>query len=314
MKKILLAAVMCLVALVGRAQEEEGMFATSDLKSTMAEGDKAALLVVSFGTTYDDTRSKTIDAVNAKAAERFPELEHRDAYTSRIVIKRLKRRGIEKSTPLEALFRLRAEGYTHVIVQSTNIIDGAEMESLRRDVEQMQPFFKEVRIGTPLLYSVDDMRTVLEILIDRLDGDNGNNRKAKEHFVLVGHGTYTPSTAIYSQADYMLKTMGKDNWHVGTIEGYPTFDDMLQQLKDAKARRVTLVPFMFVAGDHANNDIAVEWKQRLEQEGFEVSALIEGLGEVPEIQEIYLNHIQYMLTHRNESIVEKKARYSANDK
>ena len=89
---------------------------------------------------------------------------------------------------------------------------------------------------------------------------------------------------------------------------------MLQQLKDAKVRRVTLVPLMFVAGDHANNDIAVEWKQRLEQEGFEVSALIEGLGEVPEIQEIYLNHIQYMLTHRNESIVEKKARYSANDK
>lgn len=316
MKKLLLMALMCMTALVGRAQEEEGLFAASDLKSTMAEGDKAALLVVSFGTTYDDTRSKTIDAINAKAASMFPELEHRDAYTSRIIIKRLHRRGIEKQTPLEALLKLRAEGYTHVVVQSTNLIEGVEMESLRDDIEQVQPFFKEIRLGTPLLYSVDDCQKALQVLINKYDPDQGGKRKAKDqpHFVLVGHGTYTPSTAIYSQIDYMLKAAGKDNWHVGTIEGYPTFDTMLQQLKATKAHKVTLIPFMFVAGDHANNDIAVDWKQRLEKEGFEVTAVIEGLGQIPEIQQIYLDHISYMLSHRNESIMEKKATYSANEK
>lgn len=86
-----------------------------------------------------------------------------------------------------------------------------------------------------------------------------------QNFVLVGHGTYTPSTAIYSQIDYMLKANGLTNFHVGTIEGYPTFENMLAQLKVAKAKRVTLVPFMFVAGDHAKNDISVDWKEALEK-------------------------------------------------
>lgn len=94
---------------------------------------------------------------------------------------------------------------------------------------------------------------------------NTQNQKASakkgEHFVLVGHGTYTPSTAIYSQMDYMLKANGLSNFHVGTIEGYPSFETMLAQLKAGKAKQVTLVPFMFVAGDHAKNDIAEDWKK-----------------------------------------------------
>lgn len=165
--------------------------------------------MVHFGTTHDDTRALTIDAINAKAREAFPNLEMREAFTSRIIIRRLKARGIEKLTPLDAMLRLRSEGYTHVIIQSTNIIDGVEMESLRRDMVSVQPFFKEIRIGTPLLYSTEDAEKVVSILGERLDataqGKKTSNKKSTEHFVLVGHGTYTPSTAIYSQMDYMLK-------------------------------------------------------------------------------------------------------------
>lgn len=115
----------------------------------MKPGDKAALLMVHFGTTHDDTRALTIDAINAKAQAAFPELKFQEAYTSRIIIRRLKERGITKLTPLDAMLKLRSEGYTHLIVQSTNIIDGVEMESLRRDVENALPFFKEIRVGTP---------------------------------------------------------------------------------------------------------------------------------------------------------------------
>lgn len=138
------------------AAHEGGNFVSSDMLASMKPGEKAALLMVHFGTTHDDTRAQTIDAVNAQARKAFPDLEFREAYTSRIIIRRLKARGIDKPTPLDALLQLRGEGYTHIIVQSTNIIDGVEMESLRRDVESVLPFFKEIRVGTPLLYSVED--------------------------------------------------------------------------------------------------------------------------------------------------------------
>lgn len=307
-KGLILTLVLVSISLLCRAHDGEG-FVASDLLAGMKPGDRAALLMVHFGTSYDDTRAVTIDAVNAKAKEAFPELEVREAYTSRIIIRRMKERGVEKLTPLNALLRLRSEGYTHIIVQSTNIIDGVEMESLRRDVESVQPFFKEIRVGTPLLYSVEDGEKVVSILAERLQAaaQAEGRKSAKEHFVLVGHGTYTSSTAIYSQVDYMLKAQGLTNFHIGTIEGYPTFDTMLAQLKASKAKSVTLMPFMFVAGDHARNDIAGEWKEALEKEGFTVSLHLEGLGQVPEIQDIFIEHVRFLLKHCMVGIMEKKA-------
>lgn len=289
---------------------EGGNYELNEIFATMKPGDKAALLMVHFGTTHDDTRALTIEAINTKAKNAFPKLAFQEAYTSRIIIRRLKKRGIEKPTPLDALLKLRGEGYTHVIVQSTNIIDGVEMESLRHDIESVRPFFKEIRTGAPLLYSVVDAEKVVSILGKRLSPDI-QRKASKEHFVLVGHGTYTPSTATYSQIDYMLKANGLTNFHVGTIEGYPTFSTMLAQLKAAKAKRITLVPFMFVAGDHAKNDIAGEWKEMLEKEGFTVKVHLEGLGEVSEIQEIFMEHIRFSLKYRKVDIMEKKAAYAA---
>ena len=270
---------------------------------------KTALLMVHFGTTYDETRAKTIDAINAKAAEAFPELTMREAYTSRIVIRKLKGRGIEKQTPLEALLALRAEGFTRVIVQSTTLLEGAEMESLRRDVASVEPFFTDIRVGTPLLYDVADGQCIVDILAARhADAADG---KQKAHVVLVGHGTYTPATATYSQIDYMFTAQGHPLFHVATIEGYPTFDTMLERLKAAKARKVTLVPLLFVAGDHASNDIAVDWKEALEAEGFQVDCRLEGLGEIPEIQDIYIEHIRHSLHHAPVDIMKKKEAYAA---
>ena len=274
-----------------------------------AAQEKAALLMVHFGTTYDETRGKTIDAINEKARASFPELTVREAYTSRIVIRKLKERGIEKLTPLEALIRLRADGFTRVIVQSTTLLDGAEMESLRRDVASVEGFFEEVRVGTPLLYSVDDCARVCEILAGRHAG--AADAKQKAHVVMVGHGTYTPATATYSQIDYLFTAQGQPLFHVATIEGYPTFDTMLARLKAVKARRVTLVPLLFVAGDHASNDIAVDWKEALEKEGLQVDCRLEGLGEIPEIQDIYIEHIRFSLNHAPVDIMQKKQEYAA---
>lgn len=285
-----------------------GGFVPSDFLAELKPGEKAALLMVHFGTTYNDTRILTIDALNQKAQEKFPELTFKEAYTSRIIIRRLKARGIQKDTPLEALLRLRTEGFTHILVQSSNIIDGVEMESLRRDIEKVQPFFKEIRVGTPLLYSVDDCEKVISILTRRLA--SGDTSHKERQFVLVGHGTYTHDTAIYSQMDYMLKANGWHNFHVGTIEGYPTFDTVLAQLKNMKSKEVTLLPFMLIAGDHAQNDISKEWKQQLGKNGYTISVRMEGLGQIPEIQDLFIEHIRFSMKYRFVDIMEKKEAYA----
>lgn len=279
----------------------------ANLLDSMTSQDKAAVLLVSFGTTYDDTRAATIDAMAQKVRVEYPQLQVVQSFTSRIVLRRLKARGIEIDTPLEAALKLRAQGVTHLLVQSTNIIDGEEMESLRQDLETVRPFFKEVRVGTPLLYDVEDALKVVDILAQRHPAD----AKQRSHVLFVGHGTEGPATAIYSQVDYMLKATGNPNHHVATIEGYPAFDDALAKIKAAKGKTVTLVPLMFVAGDHAKNDISVDWREALEAEGLQVELHIEGLGEVPEIQELFLQHLRFALMHQVRGIMEKKAVYAS---
>ena len=243
-----------------------------------------ALLMVHFGTTYDETRAKTIDAINEKAVKAFPQLKVREAYTSWIVMKHLAQRGIRKDTPVDALLKLRSEGIKTVKVQPSYIIDGIEMDRLRQDVEQVRPFFDSIWVSTPLLYSVEDAEKVCDILVNRHPADS----KKREHVLFIGHGTEGPATALYSQLDYMLRANGHSNYHVATIEGYPTQQTALAQIKAMKGKKVTLVPLLFVAGDHANNDISVEWKEAFEKEGLAVDVKLEGLGEVPEIQEMYI--------------------------
>lgn len=301
MKKLLFI-IMTIMTITCQAHEG-GNFIASNILENMKDGDKAAILMVHFGTTYDDTRAKTIDIINEKVKNTFPELEVREAYTARIVIRRLKERGIEKYSPIDALLRLKTEGYTHILIQSSNIIDGVEMEALRKDVASVAPFFKEIRIGTPLLYQVSDFEKVVDIL--------KKDQQSKNDIVLVGHGTYTPSTASYAMLDYMLKNRDANNFHVGTVEGYPSYNEVVKLLKENKAKQVTLVPFMFVAGDHANNDIAGEWKDSLEKEGFNIDVNMKGLGENTDIQNMFVDKIRFIMHHKMLNIVDKKKNYAA---
>jgi len=270
------------------------IFLQAQETATSEKTEKAAILMVHFGTTYDDTRNKTIDAINQKVAHEFPDIKLVEAYTSRIVIKRLKARGIDKPTPQEALLKLAAEGYSRVFIQSTHIIDGIEADALRDEVEQMVPFFQDIRVGRPLLYSVEDCEQVSSILAARHAGTIGKNHS----IVMVGHGTQTPANAIYSQMDYIFTVQGYPQIHVATVEGFPSLDHILSKLKTEKAKQVTLIPFMFVAGDHARNDMNGEWREKLEAEGFQVFTTLEGLGEIPGIQDLYVDHIRQGMKER----------------
>lgn len=283
---------------------EEKNYLASDISEGMQPGDKAALLAVHFGTTHDDTRNQTIDVINYNLKNTFPDMEFREAWTSRIVIRRNKKRGIEKLTPTEALEKLKKEGYTHILIQSTNIIEGIEMEALRKEAETFAGAFKDIRIGHPLLYTVEDYRKTIEILTKEKDFEGKN-------VVLVGHGTYTPSTSTYAMLDYMLKAEGFSNYFVGTIEGYPSFNDLLTQLKSSQSKEIILVPFMFVAGEHAKNDMAEEWKNALEQQGYQVSVYMKGLGEYPAIRQMFTDHALFTKRNKAVDIMDKKKKYAS---
>lgn len=300
MKKILLTTILLFIAIATFAHGGSN-YEHSDFFKGMQSGDKAAILMVHFGTTHDDARELTIEALNNQAKQAFPSIELREAYSSRIVIKRLSERGIYKLNPLEALQKLHADGYTHILIQSSTIIDGVEMESLYKNVDEVSQLFKDIRIGTPLLYSPRDYEDVIKVLT----ADN----KKDVAYVWVGHGTYDATTAQYAMLDYMLKAKGHTNCFVGTVEGYPEFDDVLIQLKASGLKDVVLIPFMFVAGEHAKNDIAEEWVEALEKEGFSVKVNMQGLGENPAIRDLYLSHLKFITKHRKIGIMEKKSIY-----
>jgi len=300
MKKTLSAIALLLSVLTASAHGGSN-YEHSDFFKNMKAGDKAAILMVHFGTTHDDTRELTIDALNKKAKEQFPDTEFREAYTSRIIIKRLKEKGVIKLNPLEALKQLHADGFTHILIQASTIIDGVEMESLNKNADEVRHLFKDIRVGDPLLYSPHDYEKVIEVLTKDYDPNTA--------YVWVGHGTSDATTAQYAMLDYMLKAKGHKNCFVGTIEGYPEYDDMLTQLKASDLKKVTLMPFMFVAGEHAKNDIAGDWKENLEKEGFTVNVSMQGLGENTSIQDIYIQHLLFIAHHRKIGIMEKKSIY-----
>ena len=303
MKK-LFAAMMMAATMSAALYGEEGGFVKSDFYKTMKKNDKASVLMVHFGTTFDDTRKNTIDAVNDEAKKEFPDMEIREAYTSRIIMRRLKERGIVKDNPAEALDKLAKEGYTHIIVQPTNVINGVESKTLEQQLEMYKDKFKEIRTGSALLSTPEDYKAVAEI-IDKEVGKVTDN----EAVVLVGHGTHDNGNAAYPAMDYTAKSMGY-KFYVGTIEGFPEFDDVVRGLKKDNIKKVILMPFMFVAGDHANNDIAVDWKEALEKEGFIVEVKLTSLGMMEDIRKMFIDHAKFMLENKKEDMISKKLFYS----
>lgn len=303
MKK-LFAAMMMAATMSAALYGEEGGFVKSDFYETMEKNDKASVLMVHFGTTFDDTRKNTIDAVNDEAKKEFPDMEIREAYTSRIIMRRLEERGIVKDNPAEALDKLAKEGYTHIIVQPTNVINGVESKTLEQQLEMYKDKFKEIRTGSALLSTPEDYKAVAEIINKEVGKVTDN-----EAVVLVGHGTHDNGNAAYPAMDYTAKSMGY-KFYVGTIEGFPEFDDVVRGLKKDNIKKVILMPFMFVAGDHANNDIAVDWKEALEKEGFIVEVKLTSLGMMEDIRKMFIDHAKFMLENKKEDMISKKLFYS----
>ena len=250
---------------------------------------KKAILVVSFGTSYHETRKKTIEACENKIKESFKDYDFYRAFTSGMIINKLKKRdNMFIDNPSEALEKLYNAGYQEVVVQSLHIICGDEYNKLKDMVAQYEDKFDKISIGRPLLTYIDDYRETVEAVkkdLDKMDID--------EAVVFMGHGTEHESHSSYPAIEYMFRDYGI-NAFVGTVEGYPELEQVIKKLKNRNIKTVDLLPFMLVAGDHAVNDMASDeedsWKTTLEKERFNVKVHVKGLGENPYIQEKFKNH------------------------
>ncbi len=250
---------------------------------------KKAVLVVSFGTSYNETRKKTIEACENKIKNSFEGYDFYRAFTSGMIINKLRKRDkMEIFNPSEVLEQLYKDGYEEVVVQSLHIICGDEYNKLKDMVAEYEDKFEKISLGRPLLTYIDDYRETVEAVkqdLDKMDID--------EAIVFMGHGTEHESHSAYPAIEYMFRDYGI-NAFVGTVEGYPELEQVIKKLKEENIKTVDLMPFMLVAGDHAINDMASDeedsWKTILEQEGFNVKVHLKGLGENLYIQEKFKNH------------------------
>lgn len=273
---------------------------------------KKAILVVSFGTTHQDTLKLTIEKIEHKVREEFKGYEIRRAFTAHIIIKVLKERDrIYIDTPEEALGKLRDEGYEEVIVQPLHIIPGAEFDYIKLVVDKFkeEKAFKSIKLGRPALFFQKGEDTPDDYCIF-IDSIKSIIPKDKE-MVFMGHGTAHHANACYSCLQYMFIKEAMHNVHIGTVDGYPTLQDIIRILKKKQVKELKLAPLMLVAGDHAKNDMASEeedsWQSMLKAEGMKVDIYLHGLGEIDAFQDIYLEHIKdaiegtydrFMTTHK----------------
>ena len=266
------------------------LFCVATIMAQNVDNEKTGILLVHYGTSNDKSRAQTIDKLNSRVAETFPGCAVVEAYSAPSVIKTLAKRGIKKLYISQALDSLKALGCNKLVVQSTMLLDGVMTEMLRTEVGKVKNDFRAVSVVRPLLYSVDDCRTMIEMLTKSLLADKSVATK-KSQVVLVGHGSDSPANAMYSQIDYLLKAEGKSSWHVGTIEGFPKIENVEQQLKNSKNKNVILVPLLYIAGNHQKEDIDGVWKTQLQTKGYHVDVFGKGIGEMTEIQNMIIGKI-----------------------
>ena len=318
---LVLAMMVCLLAACGtdsastdnaeqttdaeQADEEEN-YDTGDasLDDPLNQDDigESELLVVSFGTSFNDSRRETIGAIEKAMAEAFPDMSVRRGFTSQIIIDHVMDRDGEKIDNItEALDRAVANGVKTLVVQPTHLMPGFEYNDVLDEIASYSDAFENIVIGRPILDTEEDFQTVADIIVDATkDYDDGNTA-----IVFMGHGTEADSNGVYAQMQQLLTDMGMANYYIGTVEATPSVDDVLALVQAGDYSRVVLRPLMIVAGDHANNDMAGDeedsWKSVFEGAGYEVVCDVHGLGELTGIQDLLVSHAQAAVDELDEN-------------
>ena len=255
---------------------------------------KDAMVVMSFGTTYKDTRVKIIDATVDAIKAAHPNTKVITAFTSHIIRDRIQQKeGITYPTPEEALAELKKDGYTRVALASLDVIPGMEYNYDAAVYNLYKNDFKKMTLGTSLMYWMGQENQTDQVIETLKAVQSQFPKLGKEDGLLImAHGTPDPSNAYYSVIQDRIHTLGMKNVFIYTVEGTPNLEQVIPQLKLHGIKHVTLMPFMMVAGDHANNDMAGNepdsHKSILEKEGFKVDTYIHGLGENQNIRNLFV--------------------------
>ena len=254
-----------------------------------------AILVVSFGTSNHETREKTIGAVESAIAEAFPEYEVRRAFTSSFIVRKLRKEGVSVDDVSEALAKLTSEGSRKLIVQPTHLMHGNEYEKLKAVLQEAEDVFETIVLGDPLLTDETDIDAVITAVTEDVKSVCSGGQ---DTVIFMGHGSDAKANAVYVAMQDRLFARGFADTYIATVEASPSFDEVFQVISGKDYKRVILQPLMVVAGDHALNDMAGEedsWKSRLLEAGYEVEAVLKGLGEIPAIREIYVEHVKSVI-------------------
>ena len=278
------------------------------------------LLVVSFGTSYNDSRVNDIKSIEDTLQEAYPDWSVRRAFTAQIIINHIQARDGEKIDNMtQALERAVANGVKNLVVQPTHLMHGAEYDEMCAAIDDYRDNFDSVSIAEPLLGEVGSDASVINadkeavakaVTAAAVEASGFDSLEAAKEagaaFVLLGHGTAHVARVSYSQMSTQMQQLGYENVFIGTVEGEPeetACESVIEEVQAAGYTTVILRPLMVVAGDHANNDMAGSdddsWKPMFEDAGFTVDCQIAGLGGIADIQALYIAHTQAAIDSLN---------------
>lgn len=248
---------------------------------------------MSFGTTYPETRQKNIAAITRQVRALYPDVLVAEAVSSTIVRNVMKKREhMDAKSPEEGLIKLKEQGATHVAVFPTHIIDGIENHRMKQEVEEYRLAFEQITVADALLTEPEDYTNVAKALWESLKEETGD-----APLILMGHGTEHAADSSYAVMEQALRAYAQHPVYIATVEGKRTIADVIAQMKfeGIVNTKVIVAPFMLVAGDHANNDMAGEedsFASLLREEGYAPECILRGIAEYPAIREVYLSHLQ----------------------
>lgn len=270
---------------------------------------KKAIIVVSFGTSYPQALRKSIEKIEDKIRDKFREYKVYRAFTSHKIIRKIENLyGDKILTPEEVLEELYEKGFEEVLVQPLHIIPGEEYEYIKFICRKYENKFRVFKLGRPIFYyqGIEGVSNDYSLFIESIKHILDNN----ESVVLFGHGTSHPAGATYGCIQTVLQDEGYENVFVGTVEGYPTIDNVIKRIKRKNIKEVLLMPLMVVAGDHAINDMASDeegsWKSQLQSQGIKVNLLLKGLGEVDSFVKLYIDRVKDLIEEKYMGIGESK--------
>ena len=253
----------------------------------MKDDNTQALLVVSFGTSYEETRKKTIEMLETRLADAFPKRKLYRAWTSNFIIKKVyKTHGLKIDSIEESLERMETDGITDILVQPTHLIDGFENRRLFSLLAERRSSFNTIRLGNCLLSSDKDVKQIAQAL------NTIYPLKDNYALILMGHGSSRQPTDMYARLEGSFRGTGNKQIYIGTIEDDHSLERILDHIRKQRPDRIVLAPLMIVAGSHVNTEMAgddpASWKNVISTEGFDVRVVKRGLGEYKEIANIFV--------------------------